>query len=74
MLTIYSKDDCPQCRTALAMVKAKGQEHEVLKLGVDFTKEELLALAPTARTFPQIAKDGNVIGGISDLQKYLLTV
>lgn len=71
MLTVYSKDNCPQCRTAIAMIKTKGLEVEVLKLGDDYTKEELLAIAPAARTVPQIVGPSGLIGGVPELQKYL---
>lgn len=75
MLTIYSKDDCPQCRTALAMVKTKKLAHQVKKLGVDYTKEELLQIIPSARTMPQMVWDyegkTTVIGGMPEIQKFL---
>ena len=35
----------------------------ILKLGKDFSREELFEQFPTARTFPQIKIDGKVIGG-----------
>ena len=73
MLTIYSKDNCPGCRTALAMIKSKGLDHQVLKLGTDYTKADLDAVIPNVRTVPQIVdSETGVIGGVPELQKYLL--
>ena len=41
------------------------------KIGVDVTREQLLEIAPHARTVPQIVIDGTVIGGYDQLAKYL---
>lgn len=71
MLTVYSKDNCPGCRTAIAMIKTKGIEVEVLKLGADYSKEELVAKAPNARTVPQVFDGDQLIGGVPELAKYL---
>lgn len=72
MLTVYSKDNCPGCRTAIAMLKSKGLDFRVLKLGEDYTKEDLMAVVPNARTVPQVVHSvEGVIGGVPELQKYL---
>lgn len=72
MYTVYSKDNCPQCETAKMLLAAKGEQFNVLKLGADITREELLALIPTARTMPQIMKDGQLLGGLSELRSVLV--
>ena len=66
-ITINSKDNCPQCRTAIQLVRQKGHEPEVIKLGQDITREQLLELAPGARMMPQVAIDGKIIGSLRDL-------
>jgi glutaredoxin len=43
--------------------------YSVLKLGKDFTREDVLSEFPNARTFPQIKIDGSNIGGWSEFQK-----
>lgn len=71
MYTIYSKDKCPQCDAAKMLLVIKGIDHEVLKLDVDFTREEFVELFPKARTFPMITKDGEHVGGLQDLKEIL---
>jgi len=75
MLTVYSKEDCPQCVQAVAIIKMRKLPYEVLKLGVDYTKEELLVKAPLARAVPVVTtSEGDVLYGVSALQKYLVSV
>lgn len=45
--------------------------HEILMLGVDYTREELLTIAPGARAVPQIVDGAKLIGGFPELQEYL---
>jgi len=40
-------------------------------LDVDFSREELITKFPEARTFPQITKDDQYIGGYTELEQYL---
>jgi glutaredoxin len=68
---VWSKYHCPYCDQAKALLKAKNIEFEERKIGDGFTKEELLEAIPTARTVPQIIIDGNLIGGFTELQKYV---
>lgn len=68
---VWSKYHCPYCDQAKALLKSKNIEFEERKIGDGFTKEELLEAIPTARTVPQIIIDGKLIGGFTDLQKYI---
>lgn len=68
---VWSKYHCPYCDQAKALLKSKNIEFEERKIGDGFTKEELLEAVPTARTVPQIIIDGKLIGGFTDLQKYV---
>jgi glutaredoxin len=68
---VWSKYHCPYCDQAKALLKAKNIEFEERKIGDGFTKEELLEAVPNARTVPQIIIDGKLIGGFTDLQKYI---
>ena len=67
---VWSKDLCPYCDRAKALLKQKGIEFEERKIGSGWTKEQLLESVPTARTVPQIFLDGKLIGGHDDLVKY----
>lgn len=68
MYTIYSKDSCQQCEAAKLLCKMKGVEFEVKKLDKDFSREELLALAPNTRSFPVVFKGEELIGGLEQLK------
>ncbi len=68
---VWSKYHCPYCDQAKALLKSKGIEFEEKKIGDGYTKEELLEAVPTARTVPQIFLDGKLIGGFTELQKYV---
>ena len=67
---VWSKDMCPYCDRAKALLKKKGIEFEERKIGSGWTKEQLLESVPSARTVPQIFLDGKLIGGHDDLVKY----
>ena len=67
---VWSKDMCPYCDRAKALLKQKDIEFEERKIGSGWTKEQLLESVPTARTVPQIFLDGKLIGGHDDLVKY----
>lgn len=69
--TVWSKDHCPFCDQAKALLKQKGIEFEEKKIGHGFTKEDLLEAVPAARTVPQIFLDEQLIGGFTELKKHL---
>ena len=71
---VWSKDNCPFCDQAKALLKQKGIEFEEKKIGHGFTKEQLLEAVPTARTVPQIFLDEQLIGGFNELRKHLLEI
>lgn len=64
---VWSKDDCPYCRQAVALLKKEGVETEIRKIGVGWTKQQLLEAVPTARSVPQVFLDDNLIGGYTQL-------
>ncbi len=72
MYKIYGKQDCSACTSAKALLDSKGLEYEYLLLGEYFTLPELFELCPIApRTFPQIFKGDEYIGGNSELRASL---
>ena len=68
---VWSKNQCPYCEQAKALLKMKGIAFEERHIQTDFTKEQLLEAVPTARTVPQIIMDDQLIGGFTQLQEYL---
>jgi glutaredoxin 3 len=68
---VWSKDACPFCVQAKALLESKGIEYEERNVQKDWTKEQLLEAVPTARTLPQIFLDDAHIGGFTELRKHL---
>ena len=68
---VWSKDACPFCVQAKALLEARGIEYEERNVSQDWTREQLLEAVPDARTLPQIFLDGQHIGGFTDLRSHL---
>jgi glutaredoxin 3 len=68
---VWSKDQCPFCVQAKALLDSKGIEYEERNIMHDWTKEQLLEAIPTARTLPQVLVDEKYIGGFNELRQYL---
>jgi glutaredoxin len=68
---VWSKDQCPYCDQAKALLKQKGIEFEERNMSRDWTREQLLEAVPTARTVPQIFLDEELVGGFTELKTYL---
>ena len=81
---IYTKDNCPFCTRAKALmdkrgitydekiIAVNGQDSRQLKENQEWTtRETLLEIAPAAKTVPQIWLDGAHIGGHDELVKHL---
>jgi len=66
-VVIYSKDNCSYCAYAKNLLEQKKIPYQELKLNLDFSREQILELYPTAKTFPIITVDGFYIGGYSQL-------
>ena len=70
--TVWSKDQCPYCVQAKALLESKGIEYEERNIMQGtYTKEQLLEAVPTARTLPQIFLDEEYVGGFNELRKKL---
>lgn len=67
---VWSKNNCPFCDQAKALLKMKGIEFEERNINKDFTKEQLLEAVPNARTVPQIFLDEELIGGFTELKRH----
>jgi glutaredoxin len=68
---VWSKDSCPFCVQAKALLKQKNIEVEERNINQDWTREQLLEAVPNARTLPQIFLDDKLVGGFTELRKYL---
>lgn len=70
-VVVWSKDGCPFCDRAVALLEHKQIDYELRKIGGEWTREQLLEAVPTAKTVPQIVIDGEQIGGFTELHKLL---
>lgn len=69
---VWSKDPCPYCDRAKALLTSKGIAYEERNITQGtWSKEQLLESVPGARSVPQIIVDGTLVGGFTELQKYL---
>ena len=68
---VWSKDACPFCVQAKALLESNGIEFEERNVSKDWTKEQLLEAVPNARTLPQIFLDDKLVGGFTELRKHL---
>lgn len=68
---VWSKDNCPYCDQAKALLTLKGITFTEKKIGHGYTKEQLLEAVPSARSVPQIFINESLVGGFTELNKYL---
>lgn len=68
---IWTKDHCPYCDQAKSLMQQRGITYEERRIGLGYTREQLLEAVPTARTVPQIFLDGQHIGGFTELKQHL---
>jgi glutaredoxin 3 len=68
---VWSKYNCTFCDQAKALLTQRGIEFEERKIGDGYTKEELLESVPNAKTLPQIFLNNQLIGGFTELRKYI---
>ena len=68
---VWSKNHCPYCIQAKALLESRGIEYEERNINDGWDKEDLLAAVPTARTLPQIFLDEELVGGFTELRQRL---
>jgi glutaredoxin 3 len=69
--TVWSKNTCPYCDQAKALLKQRGIDYEERNITEGtWTKEQLLEAVPNARTLPQIFIDEQLIGGFNELRQH----
>ena len=68
---IWSKDQCPYCDQAKALLTQRNIAYEERKIGYGYTRENLLEAVPNARTVPQIFINNQLIGGFTELRTYI---
>ena len=68
---VWSKENCPYCLQAKALLESRGIEFEERNVSKNWTREQLLEAVPNARTLPQIFLDDKLVGGFTELRKHL---
>jgi len=70
MITVYSKNHCPFCDKAKALLKLKGVDYTEIKIDEDQQAREFV-LSQGHRTVPQIYRNGELLveGGYQGLSK-----
>ena len=68
---VYTKDLCGYCDAAKDVLRNMNVRFDEAKVGTDVTREELLEVAPNAKTVPQIIIHGHLVGGYDDLCEYI---
>ena len=69
-VTVFSREGCPYCVKAKAMLHDAGIEFEELVLNRDFAESTIRAVSG-ALTVPQVFINGSLIGGAESLTQYL---
>lgn len=69
-VTIYTREGCPYCERALALLARKKAKVREIKAGSDQTlRDEMIARSNGGRTFPQIFIGETHVGGCDDLHR-----
>jgi glutaredoxin len=68
---VWSKDQCPYCDQAKALLTSRNIEFEERNVSHDWTREQLLEAVPNARSVPQIFVDEELVGGFTELRQRL---
>jgi len=69
---VYSQPNCQACNTVKVLLGMHGYDvEERLIDGIKWIKTDLFAVAPNARSVPQVLINGELIGGLTDVSKFL---
>lgn len=69
-IILYTKDYCPYCTKAKALLKRKGQEANIKEIDIthdEKLQQEMLSKANGKKTVPQIFIGSTHVGGCDDL-------
>lgn len=66
---VYTKDYCPFCRHAKALLRSKNVEFEETDITHDERLQEEIRQRSGRRTVPQVFIDGRPVGGFEELRQ-----
>lgn len=64
---LYTKDNCPYCRMAKELLKARHIDFTEIRIDLDDSKRDEMIRLSQRRTVPQIFINDQPIGGYDDL-------
>jgi len=68
---IYTRDYCPWCVKAKELLESLNLSYSEYKLGRDFQREDFIGKFGEGSTFPRVLVEDSLIGGCTDLAKYI---
>jgi len=68
LIELYTKEACPVCKQAKDLLDAKKILYWEYEIGFNISREEVLSRFPNAKVVPVIVYNGQVMGGVSELQ------
>lgn len=68
-ITVYSKQVCPYCVRAKALLKRKGADFNEIMIVDEETRDEMMKKSGGRMTVPQIFIGDYHVGGYDDLEK-----
>lgn len=69
---VFSQPNCQACTAVKSILAMHGYEIEERVIdGLNWLKTDLWDVAPNARSVPQVLIDGELIGGLTDVSRYL---
>lgn len=70
-ITMYTKEQCPNCVSAKQLLKSKGLDYAEISLDEDGRRANFMAAYPDAKQMPQIFIGDQRVGGLAGLQAAL---
>ena len=67
---VYSKDNCPSCVKAKALLTRNNIAYEEVTIGKDILREDFLSDFPEQRTVPLIFVEGEKVSGYENLVEW----
>lgn len=68
MIEIYTKQGCPSCVKAKALLENNKVTFKNYQLDQDFSREYIVEKFPMARTYPIVVINGEFVGGYIELE------
>lgn len=69
---VWSQTNCPACTEAKRLLEQRAIKYEECMIAINgYTKKDLIAKVPNARSVPQIFLNGEYVGGLQELKREL---